>query len=75
MAIEPVSARGRRTRGHIVAVASGLVLEHSAHATSLDDVCKGASVSKSQLYHYFDDKGDLLCAVVCHSADQVLRGQ
>jgi TetR/AcrR family transcriptional regulator, transcriptional repressor for nem operon len=29
-------------------------------------------VSKSQLYHYFGDKDDLLRAVVCHSADQVL---
>jgi TetR/AcrR family transcriptional repressor of nem operon len=73
MASEPRSARGRRTRGHIVAVASGLVAEHGAHATSLDDVCKRASVSKSQLYHYFDDKGDLLRAVVRHNAEQVLR--
>jgi AcrR family transcriptional regulator len=41
----------------------------------LDEVGSRASTSRSQLYHYFDDKDDLLRAVAEATSDAVLDGQ
>ena len=71
----PRTAKGRATRARIVAAAAALVRERGAAETSLDEVIERAGVSKSQLYHYFHDKADLLRAVVTHQADQLLAGQ
>ena len=71
----PKTAKGRATRARIVAAAAGLVRERGAAGTSLDEVLERATVSKSQLYHYFHDKADLLRAVVAHQADTVLAAQ
>ena len=71
----PRTAKGRATRARIVAAAAGLVRERGAAETSLDEVLARAGVSKSQLYHYFQDKADLLRAVVTHQADMVLATQ
>jgi TetR/AcrR family transcriptional regulator, transcriptional repressor for nem operon len=66
------TARGRATRERIVAAASQLITERGVAETSVDDVIQRAGVSKSQLYHYFDDRAELLRAVVAHNADGVL---
>lgn len=71
----PRTAKGRATRARIVAAAAALVRERGAAEASLDEVIARAGVSKSQLYHYFQDKADLLRAVVAHQADMVLAGQ
>ncbi len=71
----PRTAKGRATRTRIVAAAAVLVRERGAAETSLDEVIGRAAVSKSQLYHYFQDKADLLRAVVAHQADRLLAGQ
>jgi TetR/AcrR family transcriptional regulator, transcriptional repressor for nem operon len=44
-------------------------------ATSLDAVRAATATSKSQLYHYFTDKADLVRAVVRHQADAVVAAQ
>ncbi|MDQ2727029.1 MAG: TetR/AcrR family transcriptional regulator [Actinomycetota bacterium] len=75
MALQPATERGRRTRDRIVRAASGLVAERGALATSLDDVGRRAPASRSQLYHYFDDKADLLRAVIRVTNDDVLEAQ
>lgn len=75
MALQPTTAKGRRTRDRIVRAASDLVAERGALATSLDDVGQRAPASRSQLYHYFDDKADLLRAVVQVTNDDVLNAQ
>jgi AcrR family transcriptional regulator len=41
----------------------------------LDEVCARAPASRSQLYHYFDDKNDLLRAVAEATNDTVIDGQ
>lgn len=64
MPAPPKTDKGRATRDRIVAVAAGLVRANGVRATSVDDVIDAAGVSKSQLYHYFDDKADLIRAVV-----------
>jgi TetR/AcrR family transcriptional regulator, transcriptional repressor for nem operon len=42
---------------------------------SLDDVGRRAHASRSQLYHYFDDRDDLIRAVVNATTDSVLLAQ
>jgi TetR/AcrR family transcriptional repressor of nem operon len=70
----PKTAKGRATRDRIVAAASDLIGERGVAETSLDDVIERAGASKSQLYHYFEDRGALLRAVVVHNTDSVLGG-
>jgi AcrR family transcriptional regulator len=64
MPASPKTDKGRATRDRIVAVAADLVRANGVRATSVDHVIDAAGVSKSQLYHYFDDKADLIRAVV-----------
>jgi AcrR family transcriptional regulator len=72
MATQPRTARGRATRERIVQAAAELVAENGVAGTSLDDVGKRAQASKSQLYLYFADRGDLLRAVARATCDAVL---
>lgn len=68
----PKTAKGRATRKRIIAAASELISERGVAETSLDDVIERADASKSQLYHYFEDRSTLLRAVVVHNAEGVL---
>lgn len=75
MAEQPVTEQGRQTRRRIVAAATDVVAERGALGASLDEVGARAAASRSQLYHYFDDKADLLRAVAEATNDIVLDGQ
>lgn len=75
MAAVPTTERGRSTRRRIVAAAAEVVAEKGAAAASLDEVGVRAPASRSQLYHYFDDKNDLLKAVAEATNDVVLDAQ
>jgi TetR/AcrR family transcriptional regulator, transcriptional repressor for nem operon len=70
-----LTAKGQVTRARIVQAAAELVAEKGAAATSLDDVCDRAHASRSQLYHYFDDRDDLLRAVIDATTNAVLLAQ
>jgi AcrR family transcriptional regulator len=70
----PPTGRGRATRERIVTAASTLIRQRGLAETSVDDVIREAGASKSQLYHYFDDRSALLRAVVERNADSVLGG-
>jgi AcrR family transcriptional regulator len=59
-------------RERIVVAASELIAERGVAETSLDDVIERAGASKSQLYHYFEDRAALLRAVVVHNAEGVV---
>jgi TetR/AcrR family transcriptional regulator, transcriptional repressor for nem operon len=72
---QPRTARGRATRDRIVAAAAVLMYERGVAGTSLDDVREASATSKSQLYHYFENKSDLVCAVIAHQHAAVLGGQ
>ena len=72
MIAAPKTARGRATRERIVGAASELIAERGVAETSLDDVIERAGASKSQLYHYFEDRSALLRAVVVHNTEAVL---
>src|SRR5271154_2678916 len=72
---QPATAKGRETGGRITRAAAELVSERGVAGTSLDDVRARAHASKSQLYHYFTDRDDLMRAVARAVTDDVLRGQ
>jgi AcrR family transcriptional regulator len=75
MGTMPTTEKGRITRQRIVAAATEVVSEKGALGASLDEVGTRAPASRSQLYHYFDDKNDLLLAVAEAINDTVLEGQ
>lgn len=68
----PKTARGAATRARIVDAATGLVRAQGAANTTIDAVIEASKVSKSQLYHYFTDKDDLVLAVIQRQAECVL---
>jgi AcrR family transcriptional regulator len=72
---QPATVKGRETRSRIVRAATELVAERGTAGTSLDDVRTRARASKSQLYHYFADRDDLLRAVAQAVSDEVVDGQ
>lgn len=70
-----LTAKGRRTRGHILTVAAGLLLDRGVDRTTMEQICLAAGVSASQLYHYFDNKRDLLEAVIRHQTEVILANE
>jgi AcrR family transcriptional regulator len=72
---EPLTERGRRSRERIVDAAAAVVAERGAGGASLDQILEAAGASKSQLYHYFSDKGDLVRAVIARILGETVDGQ
>jgi AcrR family transcriptional regulator len=70
-----LTSRGAATRERIVAGAAELIYENGVASTSLDDIMAATRTSKSQLYHYFADKGALVLEVIRRQLDQVVSGQ
>lgn len=62
-------------RALIIDAAATLMYQRGVGATSLDDVLAAAGSGKSQLYHYFVDKADLVRAVVERQSHIVLAQQ
>lgn len=71
----PSTEQGRRTRAAIVAAAGQLMYERGVAATSLDDVLSACGAGKSQLYHYFGGKQELVTAVIDHQLRRILANQ
>jgi TetR/AcrR family transcriptional regulator, transcriptional repressor for nem operon len=72
---QALTAKGQSTRARIVQAAAELVAEKGAAEMSLDDVCERASASRSQLYHYFEDREDLVRSVIDATTEAVLLAQ
>jgi AcrR family transcriptional regulator len=71
---EPRTGRGRASRERIVERAAELFAERGVAGTSLDDVLTAAGAGKSQLYHYFSGRDELVAAGVGLRCTQVLAG-
>lgn len=71
----PATERGRRSRAAIVDAAAAAIYRKGVAATSLDDVLAAAGCGKSQLYHYFTDKADLVRAVIDRQLELILDRQ
>ena len=72
---EHLTAKGRATRARIVEAAAALMYEHGVAHTSTEEILTAARVSNSQLYHYFEDKDDLIRAVVALQVERVVGRQ
>ena len=68
----PTTARGRRTRNAIVDAAADLMFQSGICQTGLDQVLEHSGAGKSQLYHYFGGKQDLVSAVIKTQLERVL---
>lgn len=75
MNTEPATRRGRATRDRILGAAAELIAENGVGALRLDDVERAAGVGRSQLYHYFANRDDLVGSVVQTTIDTVLAAQ
>jgi TetR/AcrR family transcriptional repressor of nem operon len=71
----PTTEKGRATRRRILQATSQLIAERGVDRVSLEDVERAARVGRSQLYHYFDGRDDLLRAVIDTTTDAVLGAQ
>ena len=69
---QPRTGRGRASRERIVERAAELFAERGVTATSLDEVLAAAGAGKSQLYHYFRGRDELVEAAVGLRCAQVL---
>jgi AcrR family transcriptional regulator len=70
-----LTKRGEATRERILQAAAELVAEKGANGMSLDDVGERAGASRGQLYHYFEDRDDLVRSVIDVTTDAVLAAQ
>src|SRR5258708_26523529 len=71
----PATAKGRAMRDRIVQAGAELIAEKGVAGMSLDDVRERTGASRSQLYHYFEDRGDLVRAVIDATTETVLHNQ
>lgn len=71
----PATAKGRAMRERILQAGAELIAEKGAAGMSLDDVRARTGASRSQLYHYFDDRNDLVRAVIDVTTNAVLGRQ
>ncbi|MBV8861610.1 MAG: TetR/AcrR family transcriptional regulator, partial [Mycobacterium sp.] len=67
-----LTPKGRATRDRIVQAAAELIITEGLSASNMESVRKAASVSGSQLAHYFADKSALIRAVVRRQIGTVL---
>lgn len=72
---EPTTRRGKNTKGRIVELAAALMYERGVSATSVEDILAASGTGKSQFYHYFSSKEQLVAEVLLHQLQQVLREQ
>ncbi len=68
-----LTSKGRAMRDRIVQSAADLVFSSGARETTLDQVRSAVGASKSQLYHYFSDKDELLHGVIDFQGARVIH--
>jgi TetR/AcrR family transcriptional regulator, transcriptional repressor for nem operon len=70
-----LTAKGRAMRERIIQTSAELIFAKGARETTLDHVKAVAGASKSQLYHYFSDKDELLHGVIDFQGEMVIEAQ
>lgn len=69
-----LSPKGLRTKNELLETAYALFLERGIHATSIDDILRVSGKGKSQFYHYFNNKEDLLHRLLQAHLDELKQG-
>ena len=67
--------RGKRTRDAIVDAAAELMYLDGVAGTSVDKVLAKSGAGKSQMYHYFKNKEQLVAAVIEYYLERILGNQ
>ncbi|MFC9995025.1 TetR/AcrR family transcriptional regulator [Nocardia sp. NPDC127526] len=65
------AARLEQRRADLIAAAYGLVMTRGFRTISVDDIATAAGVSHGTFYNYFDNKRDILDAVIDHCFDRI----
>jgi TetR/AcrR family transcriptional regulator, transcriptional repressor for nem operon len=71
----PATSKGQRARSLITETAARLMHEKGIDATSMDDVLAASGTGKSQVYHYFSNKEDLVAAVLEFQFSAIMAAQ
>ncbi|MCU1683657.1 MAG: TetR family transcriptional regulator [Amycolatopsis sp.] len=75
MATQAVTDQGKRTRDSILGTASQLIYANGVAATSLDKILAACGAGKSQMYHYFKNKQQMVEAVIEYDLERILANQ
>ena len=70
---EPATEKGRRAKRAIIQSAADLVRQRGVVDTFIDDVLESCGMGKSQFYHYFADKDELISDVVRFRSETLYR--
>lgn len=70
-----LSKKGQETRKAILECAFELFHERGIHATSVDDILKKSGAGKSQFYHYFKNKQDIIHELLQFAYQMIKGGQ
>jgi AcrR family transcriptional regulator len=73
--LQRLTRKGQATRDRIVEAAAGLMFRQGVAGTTTEQVQEAASVSASQIFHYFADKRALVRAVIAYQTEAVLTAQ
>jgi len=68
-----LTPRGAATKRRIVEAAAELIYARGVERVSLDEVMEASGTSKSQLYHYFDNKTGLVGEVIAFQTSRILQ--
>lgn len=68
-----LTARGSATKQRIVEAAADLIYASGVERVSLDEVMEASRTSKSQLYHYFSDRDELVREVIEYQTSRILQ--
>ena len=71
--VEEMPQKWRRRKEELLSAAEESLKLYGLAKTTIDDIAKLAGVSKTSLYYYFENKEDLLRAVVAHKSTELLR--
>lgn len=72
---DPPSRRGAEMKRRILHAAGDLMHQRGVAATTIDDVLDASGTGKSQFYHYFSSKNELLREVVRYQLKRYLNLQ
>jgi TetR/AcrR family transcriptional repressor of nem operon len=68
----PMTRKGESSKDRILDAAEALVMQRGFAGTSVDDILKGAGLTKGAFFHHFAGKGDLARALVERHARGVI---
>lgn len=70
-----LTTQGAATRNRILSAAAELIYTGGVGGLTLDDVMTASETGRSQLYHYFADKDDLVSEVIALQVTDLLSAQ